>query len=170
MTGFNFWVNYLFKRKGKKMVEFSNAQTASCITFTPLMVSPLLCFISDDHGWEVCQQHLGPLEKCHPGDSEEKQQWAELWGALQERLHHGPTQARREALHRPEGGGHRTSHQQSKSHTSLSCLFSTVRWRCLTWNCSVGTRNDACTFMRLVDAFVWSSFIPRYHILWTWRC
>lgn len=70
---------------------------------------------ADDNGWEVCQQYLGPSEECNPGDSEEEQQRPELWGAVQERLHNGPPQARREAVHRPAGGRHWTPHQQSKT-------------------------------------------------------
>lgn len=44
---------------------------------------------ADDNGWEVCQQHLGPIEECHSGDSEEEQQWAEFWGTLQKCIHNG---------------------------------------------------------------------------------
>lgn len=71
--------------------------------------------LADDNGWEVCQQHLGPSEERHPRDPEEEQQRPELRGALQERLHHGPPQARREALHGAAGGRHWASHQQSKT-------------------------------------------------------
>lgn len=74
-----------------------------------------LVSLTDDNGWEVCQQHLGPFEECYPGDSEEEQQWPQLWGALQECLHNGPPQAWREAVHRPAGGCHWTSNQQSKT-------------------------------------------------------
>lgn len=74
-----------------------------------------LVSLTDDNGWEVCQQHLGPFEECYPGDSEEEQQWPQLWGAVQECLHNGPPQTRREAVHRPAGGCHWTSNQQSKT-------------------------------------------------------
>ena len=79
-----------------------------------IAISLTVSLFSDDNGWKVRQQHLGPSEECHPGDSEEEQQWAELWGAVQECLHHGAPQARGEALHRPAGGRHGTPHQQSK--------------------------------------------------------
>lgn len=74
---------------------------------------------ADDNGREVCKQHLGPSEECHPGDPEEEQQRAELRGALQERLHHGAAQTRREALHGPPGGGHRAPYQQSKANERM---------------------------------------------------
>lgn len=70
--------------------------------------------LTDDNGWEICEQHLGPSKECYSGDSEEKQQWTELWGAVQERLHNGAPQTWGEAVHRPEGGGHWAPHQQGK--------------------------------------------------------
>lgn len=74
---------------------------------------------ADDNGWEVCQQYMGPSEECHPGNSEEEQQWLELWGTVQECLYNGPSQAWREAVHRPAGGRHWTPDQQSKSDCTL---------------------------------------------------
>lgn len=80
---------------------------------------------SDDHGREVRQQHLGPPQERHSGDPEEEQQWPELRGAVQERLHHGAAQTWREAIHRIARSRHRAPHLQSKKvqrRHSLSCM------------------------------------------------
>ena len=92
---------------------FSLTSLVLCFVHFPAFL--LLAPAADDYGREICQQHLGPSEERHPGDPEEEQQWTELRGAVQERLHHGAPQARGEALHGPAGGGDGASHQQSKA-------------------------------------------------------
>lgn len=37
-----------------------------------------LLLLADDDGREVRQQHMGPSEECHPGNSEEEQQRPEF--------------------------------------------------------------------------------------------
>lgn len=54
------------------------------------------------------------------GNSKEKQFWPVFRGALQERLHDGPAQTRRETLQRLEGGRHQSSREQGQTQ-SLNC-------------------------------------------------
>ena len=129
MTTFGYLFSYLLLRgvewrviwgenTATNYLYFSLVSLVLCFCFFP--ASLLLAAAADDHGREVCQQHLGPSEERHPGDPEEEQQWAELRGAVQERLHHGTPQARGEALHGSAGSGDGASHQQSKAPTHQS--------------------------------------------------
>lgn len=71
-------------------------------------------FLLDDYGWKVRGQHLGAAEKCDPRNPEKEQFGAQFRGAVPERVHDGVAQARREALHRPQGGRDATPGDQSE--------------------------------------------------------
>ena len=89
--------------------------------------------ITDDHGREVCGEHMEFTKECDTRNSKEKQFRSFFWRALPQCLYYGAPQTWWKTLHWIEGSGHSTS--WNKGTNIHNCTV--VQWFCNKFMCKL---------------------------------